>query len=440
MLHVLHFFSLLGSKLLDRLQTDIVDEVDATNPSKQDKKEEGDSTLVKETEQSDWADNTVNLASNQSASKVSSNTTTNRQSYDNDGLLIVNRMNSMRLTCGPLNTHECLDSRLEEVYDLAACTSLHMPRILESVETEKPNCKYGILDLEFLSQESTEKAKLKLEEIYAGNERVKIEKWPENKIYFNDYEYLKSDSKVLQRFKHSMLVAGFHKLKETWACVKFLDPEVTDAQLLEHFPSAIYSFRPEPSQFYVRMDTRDTVQKLIGNMIKIDSRTFKIRPLSMQQTGSNQYGRQFQQYGSDGGRQNNYYNNNQGNYNNRQPYYQNRNSGGNSYNSGGAGGYGRSPYGMPQQANGQMFGGQYQQGPMPMHNQSGGGMMYQNYGQQQMPHQQNQGNFTGGYYNQGGANNHPQNAYQNVYQKRGGYYGQNYGNIPNNNVNAKRPN
>ena len=58
-----------------------------------------------------------------------------------------------------------------------------------------------MLDIECTTVESAESIKEALTGLFGEVEGVKIQNWPEDKVFYNDYEYLGMDSEVALRFK-----------------------------------------------------------------------------------------------------------------------------------------------------------------------------------------------------------------------------------------------
>jgi len=313
------------------------------------------------------------------------------QHQQNDSAAVVQELSRMRVSCGPLTVEQIHKPEMVDfLKNHAGCYSIHVPRYLAS---EKNQEKYGMLDIECTTVESAESIKEALTGLFGEVEGVKIQNWPEDKVFYNDYEYLGMDSEVALRFKEGMLTAGYHKLRDRWVAIRYLDPTVTLEQIAEKLPNHVQMFKTtDNTRVYVRMVSKEAAQKVIKTSITINEKSYNIKSLT-QHPSENR--------GQFGGQQGS-------------PYFQNRQAGPRMMQNGGQRvGMGKQPYNNNA--------GPYFQQQQPMNHGSYGA--YYNYPPQQGFYGQ-QGPQPGSYMQpqmaNGGAAG-PKRAYPN--QQQNSYYG-----------------
>jgi len=253
------------------------------------------------------------------------------QHQQNDSAAVVQELSRMRVSCGPLTVEQIHKPEMVDfLKNHAGCYSIHVPRYLAS---EKNQEKYGMLDIECTTVESAESIKEALTGLFGEVEGVKIQNWPEDKVFYNDYEYLGMDSEVALRFKEGMLTAGYHKLRDRWVAIRNLDQDVTLEQIAEKLPNHVQMFKTtDNTRVYVRMVSKEAAQKVIKTNITINEKSYNIKFLTQHpsenrgqfgaQNGNNYYQnrqagpRMMQNGGQRGGMGKQPYNNNAG------PYFQ----------------------------------------------------------------------------------------------------------------------
>lgn len=194
----------------------------------------------------------------------------------NDSAAVVAYLSSLRLSVGPLTLEQIHDSSILQFIKKCSGCQTHVPRVSND---EEDQTKYGILDIEFLNAEDATECKEALRKYFEDDEKVKVENWPETKIYYNDYAYLKIDEKVSERFKQGPITAGYHKLRDRWNCAIHVDEDITEDKIKEMIGDKyVCSFR-KGKKVYIRFDTKESSYASIDKSFSVNGKTFKIKAL-----------------------------------------------------------------------------------------------------------------------------------------------------------------
>merc|ERR1719310_750987 len=247
------------------------------------------------------------------------------RNFDNDSAAVVQHLSQLRLSVGPLSLEEIHDKALLPIMNACSGYQIHTPRVL-NMEDDKT--KYAMLDIEFLNIESAKENKEALIAHFATNDKVKIENWPENKIYYNDYTYLQMESNITTRMKDGVLIAGYSKLRDRWLVALGVEPEVSLDKIKELIGNDVVDiFRKESKKkAFIRFDTKEAAKSAINKSVTVNGKNIKLKELTPHPSekknfaGRNSYpGNMMNNLGPAGDQRNNFQNQRQQPY---QPYYQ----------------------------------------------------------------------------------------------------------------------
>jgi len=196
--------------------------------------------------------------------------------FDNDSAAVVQYLSFLRLTVGPCPLSLVHDSSILGIIEKSSGYQIHVPRTLNS---ETIQTKYAMMDIEFFSKESAKECKEALIEHFKDHEGVKVENWPESKIYYNDYGYLNIDESIVDRCKQGVLIAGYSKLRDRWICGTNCDPSATKEDIKELVGKPFVDCFFKNNKVFIRMDTKENAKNAVGKSFTVNDKVIRIREL-----------------------------------------------------------------------------------------------------------------------------------------------------------------
>ncbi|MES1905546.1 MAG: hypothetical protein MHPSP_002573 [Paramarteilia canceri] len=235
-----------------------------------------------------------NLESNISKEENASQTSKSAPlDYKNDCAAVIQHLNKMRLTCGPLKLQDIHNPELISILENASNYQINMSSIQNKDENGNiiGTDHISMLEISFFDRKIAEKMKEELE-IYFSNKnfddtqqnKIEVNFWNSERLYNYDLSHMNfSKSDQYDQFKRNLHSTNFFQPHDQWLCIRNLPNAVLEDEIKEKVKNIFYIFKTDDeTRAYFLMENENATKESTGKSVqfKDHSKNFRVQALA----------------------------------------------------------------------------------------------------------------------------------------------------------------